>query len=124
MSKVYNTQDEIANKLTNLLLNIFNNNIRKTQLNIIPYIILGMINAESAVASDIAKKLTGDFLLFNLILLLGVLSVFSLTNFLTLMLFMIMLLNLLFLITNLLIQIKEFTLFSTTCFLMIITPYL
>ena len=42
MSKVYNTQEEIANNLSNPLIKIFNNNIRKTKLNIIPYIILGI----------------------------------------------------------------------------------
>lgn len=66
MTKVYNTQEEIANNLTILLKNIFNDDIRKTQLNILPYIILGMINAESSVASDIAKKLKGDFSLVQI----------------------------------------------------------
>lgn len=39
--------------------NIFN--VEKIKLNILPYIILSMINAEYSVASDIAKKLKGDF---------------------------------------------------------------
>lgn len=36
-------------------------NIRKTQLNIIPFIMLGAILAESFEHSNIAKKLKGDF---------------------------------------------------------------
>ena len=60
MNKVYNTQEEIATKLKNFLLECFGN-IRKTQLKIIPYIVIGMILAESVVASHIAEKLKGDF---------------------------------------------------------------
>ena len=60
MNKVYNTQEEIATKLKNFLLECFGN-IRKTQLKIIPYIVIGMILAESVVASDIAKNLKGNF---------------------------------------------------------------
>lgn len=60
MNKVYNTQEEIATNLKNFLLECFGN-IRKTQLKIIPYIVIGMILAESVVASDIAKNLKGDF---------------------------------------------------------------
>ena len=69
MNKVYNTQEEIATNLKNFLLdtNLKNflldcfKNIRKTQFKIIPYIVIGMILAESVVASDIAKNLKGDF---------------------------------------------------------------
>ena len=46
--------------LKNFLLECFGN-IRKTQLKIIPYIVIGMILAESVVASDIAKNLKGNF---------------------------------------------------------------
>ena len=60
MNKVYNNQEEIATKLKNFLLECFGN-IRKTQLKIIPYIVIGMILAESVVASDIAKNLKGNF---------------------------------------------------------------
>lgn len=35
--------------------------IRKTQLKIIPFIIIGMLLAESVVASDIAKRLKDEF---------------------------------------------------------------
>ena len=60
MFKLYNTQEDIAIKLSEFLLKT-DSTIRKTQLNIIPYIALGMIDAESSVASDIAKKLKGNF---------------------------------------------------------------
>ena len=60
MFKLYNTQEDISMKLTEFLVKT-DPTIRKTQLNIIPYIALGMIDAESSVASDIAKKLKGDF---------------------------------------------------------------
>lgn len=56
MFKVYNTQNDIASSLQNFLLNV-DPNIRKTQLNIIPFISLGMILSESSVASDIAPNL-------------------------------------------------------------------
>ena len=60
MNKVYNTQEEIATKLKNFLLECFKS-IRKTQLKIIPYIVIGMVLGESVVASDIAKNLKSDF---------------------------------------------------------------
>lgn len=64
MNKVYNTQEEIATKLKNFLLECFGN-IRKTQLKIIPYIVIGMILAGSTVASDIAMKLKDSFSLIQ-----------------------------------------------------------
>ena len=64
MNLIYNTQDEIASKIKNFLLKCFPD-IRKTQLKIIPFIVIGMILAESTVASDIAKKLKGDFSLIQ-----------------------------------------------------------
>ena len=60
MNKLYNTQ----NDLTTGLMEFFKKaipDIRKTQLNIIPYIILGMILAESCVPLDIAKELKDEF---------------------------------------------------------------
>ena len=48
----------------NFLKQIFPN-IRKTWLNILPYIILGTILSESVVASDIAKSLKGNFSLIK-----------------------------------------------------------
>ena len=56
MNKVYNTQEEIASEIEKFLKEIFTD-IRKTQLNILPYIVLGIILSESVVASDIAKAL-------------------------------------------------------------------
>ena len=64
MNKVYNSQNEIASKMKNFLLKC-NPNIRKTQLKIIPYIVLGMILSESSVASDTAKSLKDDFSLIQ-----------------------------------------------------------
>ena len=60
MYKVYNNQIKISSDIANFLKKVFPN-IRKTQLNIIPFIFLGMNLAESVVASDIAKELKGDF---------------------------------------------------------------
>ncbi len=60
MNKVYNNQEDFASKIKEFLIKVFGN-IRKTQLKIIPYIILGMICAESTVASDIARELKNDF---------------------------------------------------------------
>ena len=60
MNKIYNNQTEIATKIKHFLQKV-EPNIRKTQLKIIPYIILGMIEAESVVTTDIVKKLKGNF---------------------------------------------------------------
>lgn len=64
MSKVYNTQQDIARGIEQFLLKVFPD-IRKTQLKIIPFIIFGMIQSESTVASDIAKKPKDDFSLIQ-----------------------------------------------------------
>ena len=64
MYKVYNTQYQIASSLKEFLL-IAIPNIRKTQLKIIPFIIIGMLLSESAVASDIAKSLKDEFSLIQ-----------------------------------------------------------
>ena len=60
MNIIYNTQEEIASKIKDFILKVFPD-IRKTQLKIIPYILIGMILSESVVASDISKKLKDDF---------------------------------------------------------------
>lgn len=60
MFKVYNTQKEIASNLKDFLLNAIPD-IRKTQLKIIPFIVIGMLLSESCVASDIAKHLKDEF---------------------------------------------------------------
>lgn len=64
MSKLYNTQGELARGFKDFLLNAIPN-IRKTQLNIIPYIIIGMILAESCSAPDIANVLKEEFSLIQ-----------------------------------------------------------
>ena len=60
MNKIYNTQEDIAREIAEFLLKV-NPNIRKTQLNIIPYIVIGMILGESSLSIDIAKNLKDDF---------------------------------------------------------------
>ena len=60
MTKLYNTQTEITNKIREFL-KISIPNLRKTQLNIILEILFGMISSESVVTTDIAKCLKDDF---------------------------------------------------------------
>lgn len=60
MNKYYNTQEEIASKIKSKILEIIPN-IRKSQLKIIPFILIGMLNSESIVASDISNYLKDDF---------------------------------------------------------------
>ncbi|HIR74636.1 TPA: hypothetical protein IAB95_03970 [Candidatus Ventrenecus avicola] len=67
MSKLYNTQKEITTNFRKFF-SKYIPNIRKTQLNILPEIIFGMIQAESVSAFDIAKTLKDKFSLFSLIL--------------------------------------------------------
>ena len=60
MTKLYNTQAQITNKIREFL-KISISNLRKTQLNIIPEILFGMISSESVVSTDIAKCLKIEF---------------------------------------------------------------
>ena len=60
MNLIYNTQEEIASKIKQKLKEIIPD-IRKTVLNILPYIFIGMLDSESVVASDISKSLKDDF---------------------------------------------------------------
>ena len=60
MNKLYNTAKEFATNLSQTLKNAIPN-IKKTQLNIIPYIILSMILSESCVPIDMAKVLKDEF---------------------------------------------------------------
>ena len=60
MNLIYNTQEEIASKIKNIFIKIVPN-IRKTVLNILPYILIGIINSESLVASDISNSLKDHF---------------------------------------------------------------
>lgn len=65
MSKLYNTQTETTNKIRYFLKDSIQN-LRKTQLNILPEILFGMIRSESVVFSDIAKSLKDEFSLIQL----------------------------------------------------------
>lgn len=60
MNKLYNTQEKITNEIREFLKNNIPN-LRKTQLNIIPEILFGMIASESVVSTDIAKCLKNEF---------------------------------------------------------------
>lgn len=60
MNKFYNTQEDFASRFKEFLKKAIPD-IRKTQLNILPYIILGMIIGESCAPIDIAKSLKNDF---------------------------------------------------------------
>lgn len=64
MNIIYNTQKEITSKINKILLKVYPN-IRKTQVNIIPAIVFGMILAESSSAPDISKELKDDFSLIQ-----------------------------------------------------------
>lgn len=60
MNKLYNTQEEITKKIREFLkINV--PNLRKTQLNIIPEILFGIISSESVVSTDISKCLKNEF---------------------------------------------------------------
>ena len=63
MSKLYNTQKDIASNLKKFFQKV--SSLSKPQLKIIPYILLGMIEAETVVTIDIVKKLKGSFSLVN-----------------------------------------------------------
>lgn len=59
MNKLYNIQSDITSGFS-IFLKESSPNIRKTQLNIIPSVMFGMINAESCASSDIAKVLKDE----------------------------------------------------------------
>ena len=58
MSKLYNTQNQITTNLEHFLKKF---HLRKTQLNILPAILFGIIQSESVSAPDIAKVLKEEF---------------------------------------------------------------
>lgn len=60
MNKLYNTQEDFAREFNKFVKEI-GFHLRKTQENIVPYIILAMILAESSVSTDIACQLKGQF---------------------------------------------------------------
>ena len=61
MSLVYLNQSSFSSLFSQFIKNVFPN-VRKTHLNILPYIVYGMISSESSVASDISKHLKHDSL--------------------------------------------------------------
>ena len=64
MNKMYNTQEDIASGFRNFL-KLVNPNIRKTQLNFLPYLLFGIIASESISLLILLKILKVIFLLFN-----------------------------------------------------------
>ena len=60
MKKLYNTQKEFTSNISKFLKKSFPN-IRKSQLNIIPAIILGMISSNSSSSNLIASSLKDEF---------------------------------------------------------------
>ena len=64
MNKVYNNQEEIASIIAEKIKEIIPT-VRKTVLNILPYIIIAMFLAESVVASNMSKKLKGKFCMIH-----------------------------------------------------------
>ena len=64
MSSVYLNQSSFSSLFSKFIKKVFPK-VRKTQLNILPYIVYGMILSESSVASDIAKILKLEFSLIQ-----------------------------------------------------------
>ena len=58
MNLVYYNQDKISSDFSSLFTSVFPD-MRKTQLNILPHILFGMISSESSSVPDIAKSLKG-----------------------------------------------------------------
>ena len=63
MNKLYNTQKNLARDLGNFFEKV--TDITKPQKKVIPYIILGMIEAESVVTTNIVKKMKDNFSLVS-----------------------------------------------------------
>ena len=64
MFKLYNSNLNISSNLSLFFKRVFPA-ISKPHLKLIPNILLGLINAESVVTTDIVKKLKGDFYLVS-----------------------------------------------------------
>lgn len=64
MNLLYNTQVSLASDLAKFF-KFVSPSISKPHLKIIPFIVLGMIQSESVVTSDIVKMLKGDFSLVS-----------------------------------------------------------
>lgn len=99
MVKLYNTQANLASDLSIFFKNVVPN-ISKPHLKIVPYIILGMVQSESVVTPDIVKTFKGDFSFVNPFSSIRRLERFSITLTLMYIIFMMLLLNMLFLTTN------------------------
>ena len=123
MFKLYNTQKEITTHIAKFLQNSIPN-IRKTQLKIIPFIIFGMINSNSCVASSIASNLKDDFSLVKLDSVNKRIRRFLTINFLMHILFITILLKPLFLLIKKSIMIKEFIFVLIILILMKITLFI
>ena len=124
MYKLYNTQQDFASTLNDFLKNSVPF-IRKTQLNILPHIIWGMILSESSVATDIAKHIKGpEFDNIQFDSKVKRIRRFYNNKLLILTLFMIISLDLLLLIIRKNIKIIVFILLLITCFLITIIPSL
>ncbi len=59
MRKLYNTFSALSSNLKNFFCNV--SNLSKPQINFIANCLIGMINAESVVSSDIIKKIPVDY---------------------------------------------------------------
>lgn len=123
MNLIYNTQEEIASKIKQKLKEIIPD-IRKTVLNILPYIFIGMLNSESVVASDISKSLKDDFSLVQHDSVVKRIRRFFKINYLILIFSTTKLFALSFKIIRKNISIKKFILFLIICFLKIIIRFL
>lgn len=88
MIKVYNTQEDISSGFHKFL-KIIDKNIRKTQINFLPYLLFGIILAESIVPSDIAKSLKNKFTRVQLDSVKKIIKRFFQTNILSHTIFMI-----------------------------------
>lgn len=64
MNKSYNNQEDIASAFCDFFNSFYTLSLPHQK--ILPFILLGMIDSESVVTSDIAKKLKGDFSLVHL----------------------------------------------------------
>ena len=105
MNKLYNTQEDIASGFSKFLHTV-DPNIRKTQLNILPYILFGILSSESLISLD--KELR-DYLQINILILIY----FTIKSFV--MLFFPIRKNM---------MIKGYILFLITCILIIIIQFL
>jgi len=115
MNILYNNQSNITSQFSKFFKHIIPN-IRKTQLNIIPSIIFGMISSESVVSFDIAKSLNDELRYAKFDSVVKRINRFWNNSFFDSLSFWDSFINH--------IMTKEFTLLLIICFLMIITLFL